>query len=420
MGFTAPSILYFVAVLLEYSLFVIGEFSCWDESEQATMTFINNPNRTLDHLPTIRLIQGYYPSQYAMQYAAYVYLKEKLGVNVTFWPENDPSKMPPNSTIYGGYPSFYFEAIAQDQYDLLFEIWDVAVESGNGYDYFDKGSVLDKGISGVFGEGGWFVPKYVYDDHPEWTLPSELKTNESLRELFIDSYTIHSDENWIDYWWSVWNDSLDSYLEYGYEIPNASTPIIWGSYAGYAISGHSQRLVENLMDDGMDWNFAPLKSESALSDLVVDLYEKELPFIANIYSPHLDFATTLENSTGYMEFERIALPRNPSNGVGSVCYSEGTCTFPLTPLEKLANPNLQDEFEEMVTFALDFKMTADDVNDVMAFHAEITGNDTLNFTEHEKWQYAACIWLKMNSTESTINEWYQDITRYDCLFDDGE
>ena len=59
-----------------------GEYSCWDESEQATMTFINNPNKTLDHLPTIRLIQGYYPSQYAMQYAAYIYLKEKLGVNV--------------------------------------------------------------------------------------------------------------------------------------------------------------------------------------------------------------------------------------------------------------------------------------------------------------------------------------------------
>ena len=46
------------------------------------MTFTNNPNKTLDHLPTIRLIQGYYPSQFAMQYAAYMYLKEKMGVNV--------------------------------------------------------------------------------------------------------------------------------------------------------------------------------------------------------------------------------------------------------------------------------------------------------------------------------------------------
>merc|ERR1719361_505506 len=180
------------------------------------------------------------------------------------------------------------------------------------------------------------------------------------------------------------------------------------------------RLIDNLMG-GMDWSFAPLRSESALSELVVDLYQKQLPFIANIYSPHLDFATTLEmdNSSGYMEFERIALPRNPSNGVGSVCYSEGTCTFPLTPLEKLANPKLNEEFEEMFSFALDFKMTADDVNDVMAFHAEINETEFQNFTEHEKWQYAACIWLKLNSTESTINEWYQDITRYDCIFDDS-
>ena len=64
--------------------------------------------------------------------------------------------MPPNATTYGGYPTFYFEAIAQNSYDLLFEIWDVAVESGNGYDYFDARTVLDMGISGVFGEGGWY------------------------------------------------------------------------------------------------------------------------------------------------------------------------------------------------------------------------------------------------------------------------
>merc|ERR1719295_81010 len=160
MGFTAPSILYFVAVLLEYSLFVIGEFSCWDESEQATMTFINNPNRTLDHLPTIRLIQGYYPSQYAMQYAAYIYLKEKLGVNVTFYPENDPNSINEvvSNTTYNnisyGYPEFYFKEIEQDKYDLLFEIWGVMIDSGNGFDYFDAKTVLQVGVSGAFSEAG--------------------------------------------------------------------------------------------------------------------------------------------------------------------------------------------------------------------------------------------------------------------------
>ena len=55
---------------------------CWPASERKTLTFINNANKTMTHLPTVRLIEGYYPSQFAMQYAAYVYLKEKMGIDV--------------------------------------------------------------------------------------------------------------------------------------------------------------------------------------------------------------------------------------------------------------------------------------------------------------------------------------------------
>ena len=64
--------------------------------------------------------------------------------------------MPPDATVYGGYPDFHFEGIKQDSYDLLFEIWDVAVESGNGYDYFDEQTVLDMGSSGAFAGGEWY------------------------------------------------------------------------------------------------------------------------------------------------------------------------------------------------------------------------------------------------------------------------
>jgi len=409
-----------------YILLVGADFSCWDTSEQANLTFINNANKTLDHLPTIRLIQGYYPSQYAMQYAAYVYLMEKLGVNVTFYPENDPASMPPNpgsNASVDAYPQFYFEEIKQDNYDLLFEIWGVMIESGNGFDYFDDKTVLDVGVSGAFSEAGWFVPKYVYKDNPLWILPNKLNDDESIRQQYIEAYTVNSSTNWIDYWWTQWNDSdaLDEYLEYGYEIPNASKPIIWGSYHGYAISQQSLRLTEGLLDGEFDWTFAALgrtsgAGEAALSALIEDLYSKELPFIANLYSPHSDFATTLENDTEYMEFERVALPRNPNNDVSSSCYIDGTCTFPLSPLEKLANPNLVDEFEEMYSFAIDFAMAADDVNDIIYFYNEYSESvGSLNATEHEKWQYAACQWHRRNSTAETTKEWFQNITRYDCL-----
>lgn len=59
-----------------------SEFVCFDESQQTKLTFVNHAERTMDQLPTIRLIQGYYDSQWAMQYVAYVYMTEKMGVNV--------------------------------------------------------------------------------------------------------------------------------------------------------------------------------------------------------------------------------------------------------------------------------------------------------------------------------------------------
>ena len=242
-----------------------------------------------------------------------------------------------------------------------------------------------------------------------------------MRNIFIDAYTTNATTNWIDYWWSVWNNSLDTYLDNGYEIPNASKPIIWGSLTGYSISAHSRQLIDNVIDGGSDWTFVPLGSEGALSDLIQDLYAKRLPFIANLYSPHSDFATKSGNDTEYMEFEKIYLPRNPNNGVQSECYINGSCAYPLSPLQILANPNLTDTFPEIYDFALDFSMTAEDVSFVISSHSvlgEESNNDS-NLTDHEKWQYAACQWLKLNTTASTIDLWFQDITRYDCIFENS-
>jgi len=294
------------------------------------------------------------------------------------------------------------------------EIWDVMIRTGNGFDYFEDDTVIAGGISGVYGEGGWFVPKYVYDDHPEWILPQQLKYNETLRQIFIDAYTIHSDTNWVDEWWNIWQNDLNEYSQYGFGFPNGSIPIIFGSYQGYAISEYSGKLVNNVLDDGLNWTFAALKSEGALTDFVVDLYSKRLPFIANLYSPHLDFAMKLENMTGYMQFERVALPRNPNNDVQDTCYLEGQCTFPLSPLLKIGNPKMQKEFPEMFAFLLDFQMTTNDVNDIIAYHQE-SSEMYLNLTEHELWINATCKWLKQ--TEETTDEWHQDINRYDCIFD---
>ena len=78
--------------------------------------------------------------------------------NWTSWCEDTNSNDSSCCSQYAGYPTFYFEDIKEDRYDLLFEIWDVAVDSANGFEYFDEQTVLDAGISGVFAEAGWYGP----------------------------------------------------------------------------------------------------------------------------------------------------------------------------------------------------------------------------------------------------------------------
>ena len=282
---------------------------------------------------------------------------------------------------------------------------------GKGFDYIENDTVTDGGISGVYGESSMFIPKYIYDEHPEWTLLTELKSNDSLRQLLIASYTINSDTNWISKWWEIWGDKLD---EYPFKIPQNDTPIIFGSLIEYATSKYTNELVGNLLGDGINWTFAAFGTESVLTEFVIDLYSKHLPFIANLYSPHADFATTLPNATEYMQFERVALPRNPNNNVDAVCYENGQCSFPINPLLKIGNPKLFEEFDEMHGFLLDFDMSTNDVNDIIAYYAE---SEAYNLSKHDTWINATCKWLKNNEDATQI--WYQEITRYDCIFESG-
>jgi len=86
-----------------------------------------------------------------------------------------------------------------------------------------------------------------------------------------------------------------------YAAPSYERPIIFGSVPSYLMSVYSQLLVDNLYENAsFGWDFVPFGSEGLLTEFVVDMYEQRLPFIANIYSPHTDFALRLSLSS----FER--------------------------------------------------------------------------------------------------------------------
>ena len=108
-------------------------FNCWDESEQRQLTFANNPNKTIDGFPTVRLLQGYYGSQWAAQYTAYLYLKEQLGVNVSFYPSDEHFILYDPDFDRPDYPNYYFQWIMEDKADLLMEVWHTVIEDAGTY-----------------------------------------------------------------------------------------------------------------------------------------------------------------------------------------------------------------------------------------------------------------------------------------------
>jgi hypothetical protein len=396
-------------------------FKCFT-SENTEIRYSNSKKKAAS-LPTVRLIQGYYPSQYAMQYAAAMYLTEKIGLNVSFYPSSDPNALSIASKkgeLVPGYPEFYFAWIMQDRYDLLFEIWSTMETVADAEEYYLNESVVYGGLNDVYGDLGWFIPVYLYQENPLFAVPEKMSdlSNIELRQAFINAYTKNSSKDYVEYANKL---RIDSGKKHKFDIPTYSKPIVFGSVDGYGLSFDSYRMRNGLFNKS--WDFVTFGSEGVLSEFIQDLYSKRLPFVASLYSPHLDFATLVKmntsknNNTEMMKFQKLYSPRNPSNTVGDICFVNGECAFPITGLRKIANPRLYERFPEMMTFLTQFKMTANDVNDIIGYQSRAAVNleliKSLNLSAHQIWQYSTCEWLK--TANRTIEQWHVDIIRHDCL-----
>ena len=265
-------------------------FNCWDESEQQKLTYTNNPSKLIEGLPTVRLFQGFYGSQWAMQYTAYVYLREQLGVNVSWYPSDNHYILYNDSFDRPAYPHFYFHWLVDDKADLLFELWHNAMEIANADLYLDNGSVVDGGNLGVYGEMGWFIPQYLVDSMPNIIVPKNIKNNQTLRDMIIYAMVNGSDTDWIDEFYSFRSDVIIidengtiNIDDYDYGLPTYDKPTIFGSIDSYAMSQYTYNQSIRMFATGMDWNFATFNSESKLTEYIVDMYSKRLPFIVNIY-----------------------------------------------------------------------------------------------------------------------------------------
>ena len=103
----------------------LSEFQCFDDPK--TITF-ENIDRAVDILPTVRMFMCGYSSQCALNMVAYLFMKERLGMNLTFFPTDDYDSVWHAEYWQDwvdpvAYPKFYFEWLYNDSMDLNFEFW---------------------------------------------------------------------------------------------------------------------------------------------------------------------------------------------------------------------------------------------------------------------------------------------------------
>ena len=372
-----------------------------------------NTGKLIPDLWQGRIMTPGYNSQIAINYMAFVFLQEILGMNVTFYPYNEPQFIA-NYEINGQnnpYPKYYYEFISNDDIDLTFESWtSQEVDSDALNQYFLPGKV-DYQVNGIFGEVGWFVPKYFADKYPRAILIHFLQNDDEIRNLLIagSNGSYPNTTNWIEYY----SDQNNLPTPYRWDlanrtINNTQPPVAWGSVEDYFMSEWSFDVSRN-----NDLSFVSIGSESKINSMIIELYNAKAPFIVNIYIPDDNFAT-LDNDGNVLIFEKVILPFNAAQTFGSDCFIERRCQFPLEALKKLKNPRLYDRFPEMADFYKIFSVNPVLLSYMITNYIEIRNED---ISEHQKWIKATCDWLNDSRvTESWNNNiWLIDVKRWDCV-----
>merc|ERR1719486_899144 len=345
---------------------MIDNFSCFADKKKNY--FANAPTVEITNLPQVRLMMCGYESQCALQFAAYLFMREQLGVNVTFYPTLD------YDDIWGdahwnwsaplAYPRKYFEWLADDEGDLQFEIWQTQMlrTDGTGLETFNgesefilEGRVDFGGFVGAYGEESVWVPSYVLRNASDFFIPASLRDNAEYRAQLIAAATgAYDGAAGATDFVALYADSAD------FDAPTNATPTVWTSKASYFGSEYSRDLIAT-PPNALDMNFVATGSEASLAALVTELYAARQPLLAYIYTLDVNFGR-VDAATGELQqFEKLVYPRNPDQSADDPCYDANSST--------------------------------------------------------EKWLHAACAWMKDEKSAATwdTGAWDVEITRKDCL-----
>jgi len=147
----------------------------------ASANCFDNVVRLRKDKPEIRIMMGGWDSQIAAGYIAYTILKEKMGVDVSWYPADNIEEYWEHDT---NYPYSYREWFEAGSIDIGYQFNGFHVEDKTLGPLVDSG-VLAKSLSGVVENIGCFVPDYVPLEHPGVRDFTFLKNNTEVRASFI-------------------------------------------------------------------------------------------------------------------------------------------------------------------------------------------------------------------------------------------
>jgi len=407
----------------------IEEFQCLDSTTKNY--FANSPHAEITNLPQVRVMMCGYESQCALQFAAFLFMRERLGMNVTFYPTLD------YDDIWSGahwnwsaplaYPRKYFEWLADDEGDLQFEIWQTQMmrTNGSGHETFNgesefilEGEVDFGGFVGAYGEESVWVPSYVLEGEPDFFIPTALRENDDYRaQLMAAAAGTYEGAS---------ADATDFVAKYNatwpsfaFDAPTYDVPTVWTSVPSYFGSEYSRDLVSTAPNH-LDMNFVAIGSETGLAELVTELYAARQPLLAYIYTLDVNFGRVDAETGELQQFEKLVYPRNPDQSANDPCFEDKKCQFAVAPIMKLANPLLRERFPEAYDFFNLFQMTTSQVNLLVSKYLAIQDDASGTYEDMsstEKWLHAACDWMKDDKSTSTwaTGAWEVPITRYDCV-----
>ncbi|WP_240661181.1 MULTISPECIES: ABC transporter substrate-binding protein [unclassified Streptomyces] len=238
--------------------------------------------------------------------------------------------------------SVAFDALNSGKVDAILEDWGGAPKKVDLY-VNDKKTVVEGGDLGVVGHIGWFVPKYLADEHPDIT---EWKNLNKYKDLFK---TAESGDK---------GQLLEG-------SPSYTT--------------NDDAIIKNL---DLDYKTVYAGSEAAQITQIRENYKAKKPFITYWWTPQW--------LNAQIDLVEVKLPE----------YKEGcdadpekvACAYAQTPLQKYFNADFAEDGGDAAQFLKNFNWTAEQQNEVAAM---IAGEKMSSKAAAEKWVKAnEDVWKK--------------------------